>query len=93
MQRSFYRGHPLIWEGDKETGQWLFEDTKEPLPSHGGENRPCKKCGANILLGIEVDPCLGQLPGVDNACCGHGEREEAYIRFNNGKVVKGFTVA
>lgn len=28
----------------------------------------------------------------DNACCGHGIRKEAYIRFTNGVVVKGFDV-
>ena len=39
-----------------------------------------------------VDACLGILPGVDNACCGHGVREKSYIRFSNGMVVKGFEV-
>ena len=35
-----------------------------------------------------VDPCLGYLPGVRYACCGHGE-EHGYIFFDNGVVVRG----
>jgi hypothetical protein len=30
------------------------------------------------------DGCLGHLPGVITACCGHGERD-GYIIFENGK--------
>lgn len=33
------------------------------------------------------DPCLGTLPGVDFACCGHGE-DEGYIAFSNGMCVR-----
>jgi hypothetical protein len=29
------------------------------------------------------DPCIGGLPGVANACCGHG-REPGYLIFANG---------
>jgi hypothetical protein len=25
------------------------------------------------------DPCIGELSGVMNACCGHGETDMAYI--------------
>lgn len=27
------------------------------------------------------DPCIGYLPGVHNACCGHGNDAEAYMTF------------
>jgi hypothetical protein len=40
----------------------------------------------------EADKCLGTLPGVKNACCGHGVKELAYICFNNGLIIEGFTV-
>lgn len=36
-----------------------------------------------------VDPCLGRLPGVVNACCGHGDVEMSYIEFENGVSVSG----
>ncbi len=85
--RSHFRGHPIIWLDNK----WLYEDNKEPIPGWGGENRPCIKCGSTKWSGDgEVDECLGILPGVDNACCGHGVPKEAYIRFTNGVTIRGF---
>lgn len=90
MKRDYWRGHPTIWLD----GKWLFEDTLEPVPGYGGKKRPCKKCGL-VFEGSnigEADPCLGDLPGVDNACCGHGISSQAYIRFTNGTVVKNFTI-
>jgi len=85
--RSYWRGHPITWDGVK----WVFDDTGEPV-SRGGP-RPCAKCG-RVFEGSAIgdpDPCLGILPGVDNACCGHGIPEMAYIRFTNGVCVEGFT--
>jgi hypothetical protein len=79
--RGYFRGHLLIWTEDQE---WLYADTLDPAPVNGGKVRPCKKCGALFPLGEgEVDPCLGILPEVDNACCGHGVCSQAYIRFIN----------
>jgi len=34
-----------------------------------------------------ADPCLGCLPGVAFACCGHGDRE-MYIAFENGVTIR-----
>ncbi len=28
------------------------------------------------------DPCIEALPGVMNACCGHGKPENAYVQFS-----------
>ena len=89
MTSSFFRGHPIVRRG----GEWVYADNNDPLPANGGQVRPCTHCGLETPLGEgEVDPCLGVLPGVDNACCGHGERSESFIRFTNGVVVEGFTV-
>lgn len=90
--KSHSRGHPIVW--DKKTEKWLYEDNMKPIYGHGGENRPCVKCnklfeGSNIG---ESDPCLQNLPGVDNACCGHGVKEESYVRFTSGVVLTGFDV-
>ena len=30
-----------------------------------------------------IDPCLGKLPGVAQACCGHG-KASGYVIFENG---------
>lgn len=40
---------------------------------------PCELCGEIAAAGFDLevgcqgfDPCLGRLPGVSHACCGHG---------------------
>jgi hypothetical protein len=86
--KSYMRGHPIYWDGNN----WRYQDTDNLLTDE--DVRPCVKCG-KVFLGSfigESDPCLGNLPGVDNACCGHGVREDSYIRFTTGVVVKGFEV-
>lgn len=35
------------------------------------------------------DPCMPDLPGVENACCGHGV-SPGYIQFKTGLVLRGF---
>lgn len=50
----------------------------------------CPHCGKSTTA--ENDPCLGMLPGVVAACCGHGCREDAYILFANGVRITGFIV-
>ena len=88
--RSHFRGHPIIYIKE----QWFYEDNKKPIPGWGGENRPCIKCGSSKWSGEgEVDECLGVLPGVTNACCGHGIQKHAYICFENGVVLRGFKVS
>ena len=88
MVRSHFRGYPIIFIND----EWLYEDTKTKA-GFGREVRSCKKCGLSFdgSNNGDPDPCLGNLPGVNNACCGHGIKEEAYVRFKNGIVIKGFT--
>lgn len=83
--KSYYRGHLIVWNGI----QWLFADNGDALPSHGGKSRPCKKCGAEMSEN-EPDKCLGELNGVDNACCGHGIKSQSYIRFENGLTINNF---
>ena len=31
------------------------------------------------------DGCIGQLDGVMNACCGHGENSVAYVQFSHSE--------
>ncbi len=73
--RGYLRGHPLVFV----KGQWVYEDDGTAIPVTGQETRPCIKCG--VLSEDGVDPCLGVLAGVDNACCGHGIPSEAYVMF------------
>jgi len=47
---------------------------------------PCDHCGLAVTMrcyedgtwGMDPDPCLGVLPGVWVACCGHGDPSAAY---------------
>ena len=52
------------------------------------DNVPCKRCGEYPVMD-GPDPCLGMLPGVRAACCGHGA-EPGYIMFRNGLVIRGY---
>ncbi len=67
MQKSYFRGWPIIWVEEPYTqkemhvsgeeventhnGYWVYEDTKERIPAAGGNIRPCKKCGKLFPLG------------------------------------------
>jgi len=83
---SNYRGHKIICI----SGQWIFSDTGQPVSENKG--RKCGKCELeNTKEGH--DPCLGTLPGVLNACCGHGNAGESYIVFENGFRISGFLLS
>jgi hypothetical protein len=70
--RSKWRGHVILIEG----GRCRFEDTGEDTV---GSDRSCGHCG-QYPSEEGHDACLGTLPGVMNACCGHGEVSEAYVQ-------------
>ena len=78
--RSRHRGHRIEWAGHK----WVYTEWGD-TPQYGKE-RPCTRCD-NISDG--PDFCLGKLPGVRQACCGHGHPEDAYFIFHNGVEVRG----
>ena len=72
MSESRLRGHEIVFENDA----WLYKDTKEPTVNN---ERACGECGkCNTIEGH--DGCLGELPNVMNACCGHGIIDDAYIQ-------------
>lgn len=83
------RGHEIY--KDRE-GNYRFKDTGQ-LTTETWFKRPCGHCYkfGNSNDG-EPDPCLGNLPGVTNACCGHGEAKDSYMCFEGGLVIRGFTV-
>ncbi len=66
--RAFFRGHAVIYLDDE--GEWLYEDTLESIAK--AEERTCAKCG-RFPTPEGYDACLGYLPGVGSACCGHGK--------------------
>jgi hypothetical protein len=79
--RSHLRGHPIRFTG----GEWVYEDTGTPTV---GNPRDCGVCGkADTPEGH--DPCLGTIPGVFAACCGHGNPAEAYVVLEGGERLAG----
>ena len=62
---------------------WRYEDDDSPLRVDGKLSfKPCPKCG-KLPTKEGHDACLGTLPGVKFACCGHGVTQ-GYISFENG---------
>lgn len=73
---------------EKENGEWFWKEDDTSILI----DKSCPKCHL-FPLKYEVDPCLGLLPGVEHACCGHGIHN-GYILFNNGKrvILKDFEI-
>ena len=68
MIRSYKRGHSIIY-----IGRWVYADTRTPVTVE----RACVRCKRMPSNGM--DACMGRLPGVTSACCGHGV-EKKYKR-------------
>jgi len=102
---GWYHGHATVELADPRqrhnpdsADDWRYADTGAPTPENAlspGEERPCAACGRRCAWG-EPDPCLGWLPGVRNACCGHGVDpgayggiEEEYVQLADGRELRG----
>jgi len=77
------RGHDISFAG----GQWVFADNGLPTVSTWKE-RPCFHCDQHQTTEGH-DACLGELPGLMNACCGHGHKKDAYVQFLSGISISG----
>lgn len=82
MITSHDKGHLIIW--DENLDDWIYADDKTIVRYNP---RSCPRCG-HMPTEEGYDYCLGKLPGVLNACCGHGV-EEGYIQFENGIEIRG----
>lgn len=76
----------LIW--DAETKQWVDPDGNIGFY----HKRLCERCNKPRLdiNGVEdCDFCLQGLTTcefIDNACCGHGNDDQAYISLKDGRI-------
>lgn len=78
---SYVNGNAVYLDEAEEI--WRY-DVDDEIVDHA-RPRPCPLCFElpKIVDGIVVDACLGQpLPGVSNACCGHGIEGQGYIQLN-----------
>ena len=73
MVKAYINGHDCAFEN----GAWQLPANVETCPRCGCTNKQ-----------DNPDGCLGLLPGVVSACCGHGV-EEGYIIFENGVELRG----
>ncbi len=80
FQSTLHRGHKI----EEIDGVFYYVDDGTPVANH----RPwCGKCGKKDTPEGH-DACLGTIPGVMNACCGHGNDGEAYIDYWDGRRFK-----
>lgn len=78
----------------KQSGSIIVDDNlsdmKEALLEKGSfhlrhNDFICPACKAPVQKG-DPDPCLGNLPGVAFACCGH-RKDRGYIVFEDGTAI------
>lgn len=80
-------GHPTYQNfRSGKPDDYRFVDTDEPLWPDAYFARKCPACGLRPTPEGH-DPCLGTLPSVRYACCGHGLKP-GYIMFVDGTVIR-----
>ena len=81
---SYFRGHPVVCFAG-EAGECYADDLTPTVDEAGvSAERPCVQCGL-LAAPDGPDPCLGMLPEVKAACCGHGV-DEPYVLMGHGTV-------
>lgn len=89
-RESYYGWRPLL----EQVRAVAAEDYTKVPRRHGRSvdetSKKCRLCKLN-LPSEGPDPCLGMLPGVTFACCGHG-KNGGYILFENGRLIRFRTV-
>lgn len=87
---TYVHGHK-VYPGRKADGElsYFFYDTGEVCNNDTEEVPPCPYCRKPFIMDESglIDPCLGKLPGVLSACCGHGVTN-GFISFKSGRVVR-----
>lgn len=68
--KSKSRGHEITYDEDLDI--WTWDDDGQPLDNE----RPCARC-ARPPTPEGHDACVGSIPGVSSACCGHGVESPA----------------
>ena len=75
------KGHKLVW--DSKTNTYSFPGGIEV----DVRSVHCRSCGRQETDDGH-DACLADLPGVVNACCGHGTKK-GYIMLEGGTTIRG----
>lgn len=91
MRRAYFRGHAAYYDSLGEVIRYC--DTGELVYSiENGfrDNRPCTYC-EKLPTPEGYDACIGFLPGVESACCGHGV-SYSYVVWENGVLTDGLGI-
>ncbi|KKN01166.1 hypothetical protein LCGC14_1130550 [marine sediment metagenome] len=83
LKEHQFRGHKI----ELVNNRWLFSALGKPVEDNW-RKIPCGICGEK-LTEEGHDKCIGILPGVMNACCGHGQVDEAYVMFSDESILRG----
>ena len=83
LNKSNFRGYEI----ENIKGEWFFSKTKKSVKENY-LGLSCGYCGKKDTKEGH-DGCIGVLDGVMNACCGHGNKDEAYIQFLNHSTIRG----
>lgn len=78
MPETYKNGNVVF----SKEGKWYYRDDGTEADYY----KPCPNCG-KMPTKEGHDACIANLPGVQNACCGHG-RERGYIQFTDGRVIR-----
>ena len=85
FKKDSLHGHVIV---DTPAGA-AYEDDGTLV--NGAHPRPCKGCNAHVEPGGH-DPCIAELPGTHQACCGHGldrsprgNLPNGYVALKNGR--------
>jgi len=84
VQCGYFRGHPVVCLADEACERYADDLTPTVDAAGASVERPCVQCGL-LAAPDGPDPCLGLLPDVKAACCGHGV-EEPYVLVVHGTV-------
>jgi len=67
-------------------GRLIYCDNAQSV--EGDHRATCGFCGLHDTPEGH-DGCLGTLPNVEEACCGHGDNRQAYVRYDDGSYHEG----
>ena len=85
VRKNIIVGNMITWNAKKRT-DWFSDDGLIGNDIYTATRR-CPACLKPRTIEGH-DPCLGTLPGVKFACCGHGVHR-GYISFTNGVIIRG----
>lgn len=81
-RKNEFKGHEIKLVNN----EWFFINSSKSVKDNW-RKISCGVCGEKSTKEGH-DNCIGTLPGVVNACCGHGQTDEAYVMFSNGFILR-----